>query len=241
MVQHVRSPRTLGLMAAIQGNTAPVASVANDEFASPERLRSLGRHSPHLQMSSKVAGDMYADSVLTSSPMVAFSNFVYAGRGVGCNRQDEDMMPGRQSKPSGSSSPPCCTHVAPLSQLRHQFNRYSENCSIRGNLPAVSAGVASMKARTHSKEPARMSPCHRLSRSLSTSRSGKNVTAQSHLSHSPSIGRQCKLSSESASHLSHSLSPSSMHPAGHARPRDPNLKAGTYRAPLNALFLNVSI
>lgn len=224
-VQSVRSPRTIGLMAAIQGGTAPLTSLSNDWIASPERPRSLGRNSGAHMRLSKAAGDMYADSVLSSSPMLAFKNMVHANKEDVCKGPGEGM-PGQRSKPSGSLSP-CCAPVAPLSQLRHQFDGYSENRSIRANTGAVRMGQAD--TCRHSSKPEPAAPCQRLSRSLSTPGMSRKPYLQPHQTHSPS-GVPCKVSWGMISQASRSLSPGRMRPAAHTLSVPAGRKADSHGA-----------
>lgn len=203
-MQSIRSPRTLGLVAAIQRGTTS-ATPAEGWGASHERLR-VGRSSAHMHMSSKAAGDMYANSVLSSSPLVAFRNFAHA-------EIREDSVPFLRAK-----SPPCCTQATSASQLRRQFDGYSENCSIRGNTSALHQGGISLETRAQSNKPECVAPRDRISRSLSTSRGGRQGCLQTHSQRSPSAGGQCMEPYEAASHLPYSLSPGCMRQDANTHP-----------------------
>lgn len=193
-------------MAAIHAGTASLSSVANDCVFSPETSRSLGRETNGDSL-RKAAGDMYAKSVLSSSPMVTFRNMAHANKGGVCNSQSEDMLSGQPSRANGSSLSPCCSPAAPLSQLQHRFDRYSENCSIRAN--ACAMGRGGTDSRTGN--PERASSCERPSRSLSTLGVTRGPSQGTQHVHSPP-GEPCNVACGKTYRSPHSLSPSSMRP-----------------------------
>lgn len=210
-VQADRSLHTLGLMAAIQAGTASLPNVANNWVASPER--SLGRESNGDSL-RKAAGDMYAKSVLSSSPMLAFRNMANAGtRGV-CNSQLKGMLSVQTSRPNSPTLSPCCGPIASLSQQQHHFDRYSENCAVNANIGGHNRG--SLESGRRDSNPGPASPCQRPSRSLSTLGVSGDPFLRTRYAHSPLGGPQGGRSGAAGGRTfqaPHSLSPSSMRAA----------------------------
>jgi hypothetical protein len=195
-------------MAAIDGGTAPPASLAREWVASPGRLSFLSdRKGVQMRLSSKAAGDMYANSVLSSSPMVGFRNLVQAGN------VDVSKELGEREKLSDASAafmPYSAPAAALKSQMWRQFSSHAENSSARANTGAAVMSHLSPEALTRGNLES-AAPGHRLSRSLSTS---SGVGRESYLhAHAPTVIGKSGVSHGMNHQLSRSLSPSSM---GHA-------------------------
>lgn len=175
-------------------------SHADRSTADPKhRLRVPCGGQQHTSKARKAAGDMYADSVLRSSPMVTFGQFSKSNCTDVCNEI------GQSPRCGGSTSPPCCTQTAPLSQLRYNFTNSSENCGVKGN----TGGSSLCHTAWHMNTSQSADQCPRLSRSLSKSQAGRGASLDRILQHSPVVRLyEASLGTQNAERSS--LSPSSM-------------------------------